>query len=236
VQPAVYRVAHQRLILSGIRLGLAALGVAGSLAAGTEGAAAGVALALGAGICSLALVTDRRWLLLGRPEAEALPADVRRAPLARAVAEGMLPSTAGVALLAAVSLFFEPLLAAVLAGILAGMGIVGLVSCAEVALWERRTGARLYADADVHTRRYVAPAVPAERTDAVPAAASIPDRSVPSGTAADPAAARAADPAADPAAADAADATADPAADPVADPTGANPAATNPAAAARNGK
>ena len=152
----MYRVVHQRLALSSLRLGLAAVAFAGSIAAGAGFAAAGVGLALGAAICGLALVTDRRWLLLGTPSAEPLPDDVRRAPLARAVAEGMLPSTAGVAVLAVASLFFEPVLTAVLAGILAGMGIVSLVSCVEVALWERRTGKRLFADADVHTRRYVA--------------------------------------------------------------------------------
>jgi hypothetical protein len=154
----VYRVTHQRLALSAIRLALAAVALVGSIAAGAEAAAAGVGLALGAAICGLALVTDRRWLLLGKPEAEPLPDDVRRASLARAVADGMLPSTAGVAVLAAASLAFEPILTAVLGGILAGMGIVSLVSCAEVALWERRTGAQLLADADVHTRRYVASA------------------------------------------------------------------------------
>ncbi|HEX6724888.1 MAG TPA: hypothetical protein VF073_06555, partial [Gaiella sp.] len=156
VPPAVYRVVHQRLALSGIRLGLALLGFLGSILAGADGAAAGVGLALGAAICGLALVTDRRWLLLGKPKAEPLPEDVRRAPLARAVVEGMLPSTAGVAVLAAASLVFEPILTAVLAGILAGMGIVSLVSCVEVGLWERRTGTQLFADADVHTRRFIA--------------------------------------------------------------------------------
>ena len=153
--PAVYRVVHQRLVLSGIRLALAGVAFAGSIVAGADGRAAGVGLALGAGICGLALVTDRRWLLLGTPKADPLPVDVRRASLVRAVADGMLPSTVGVAALAAVSLVFEPILTAVLAGILTGMGIVSLVSCVEVALWERRTGSELLADADVHTRRYV---------------------------------------------------------------------------------
>ena len=36
-------------------------------------------------------------------------------------------------------------------------GGVSLVSCVEVALWERRTDTHLFADADVHTRRYVTP-------------------------------------------------------------------------------
>ena len=100
----MYRVVHQRLALSSLRLGLAAVAFAGSIAAGAGFAAAGVGLALGAAICGLALVTDRRWLLLGTPSAEPLPDDVRRAPLARAVAEGMLPSTAGVAVLAVASI------------------------------------------------------------------------------------------------------------------------------------
>ena len=156
----MYRVVHQRLALSGLRLGLAAVAAAGSIAAGAEPRGAGVGLALGAAICGLALVTDRRWLLLGKASAEPLPDDVRSAPLLRSVAEGMLPSTAGVAVLAAISLFFEPILAAVLAGILAGMGIVSLVSCIEVALWERRTDTLLFADADVHTRRYTRPPAP----------------------------------------------------------------------------
>ena len=153
--PAVYRVVHQRIVLSGIRLTLAGLGFAGSILAGADGRAAAVGLALGTGICALALVTDRRWLLLGTPAAEPLPEAVRRASLARAVADGMLPSTVGVAVLAAAALFFEPILSAVLAGVLAGMGVVSLVSCVEVALWERRTDTHLFADADVHTLRYV---------------------------------------------------------------------------------
>jgi hypothetical protein len=157
VTPAVYRVSEQRLVLSCVRLGLGALAFAGAVLAGADVAAAGVGAGVGAAVCALALLTDRRWLLFRAPSAETLPADARRAPLARAVLSGMLPSTAGVAILAAVSLAFEPLLAAVLAGVLAGMGVVSLASWVEVVLWERRAGATMYADYDVHTRRYVAP-------------------------------------------------------------------------------
>lgn len=158
MSPAVYRVCHQRLVLSGVRLGLGAVFAGAALAAGAAAGPAGVAVALGAGICCLALLTDRRWLLLRSPSTEPLPEGAGSFPLRRAVASGVLPSTAGVAVLAAASLAFEPILAAVLAGILAGMGIVGLASCVEVVLWERRERLLLFADADVHTRRYVAPA------------------------------------------------------------------------------
>jgi tellurite resistance protein TehA-like permease len=161
VPPAVYRVTHQRLALSGVRLGLAVVGLLGSVAAGAETAAALVGVAVGAGISALALVTDRRWLLLGAPSAEQLPDGARPASLARAVASGLLPSTVGVTVLAAAALAFQPILTAVLAGILAGMGIVSLVSAIEVVLWERREGSHLFADIDLHTRRYVAAAPPA---------------------------------------------------------------------------
>ena len=157
MQPVVYRVTHQRLALSGIRLGLAALGFVRSIVAGADAAAAGVGLALGAGICGLALVTDRRWLLLGKPTAEPLPESAGRAPLTRAVASGLLPSTVGVAVLVAASLVFQPILAAVLAGILAGMGIVGLVSWLEVMLWSDRRTCTSSPTSHVHTRRYISP-------------------------------------------------------------------------------
>lgn len=155
--PTVYRVAPQRLVLSSVRLALAAAGFVASVVAGAGGDAAGVGVALGAGVACLALLTDRRWLLLGRPSFAPLPGDARREPLSRSVWSGMLPSTAGVAALGVVSLAFEPILASVLAGILAGMGIVSLASWVEVVLWERREGVGVFADADVHTRRYVAP-------------------------------------------------------------------------------
>jgi hypothetical protein len=162
VSPAVYSVRRQRVALSGIRLVLAVLGLVGSILAGADAAAAGVGAALGAAVCGLALLTDRRWLLFRAPSAASLPEDARRAPLGRVVLGGMVPSTAGVAILAAVSLAFEPLLGAVLAGVLGGMGLVSLASWAEVVLWERRAGVTLFADADVHTRRYVVPAQPPE--------------------------------------------------------------------------
>jgi hypothetical protein len=89
--------------------------------------------------------------------------------LTRAVAEGLLPSTVGVALLTGIALAFRPLLGAVLAGILAGMGIVSLISVLELALWERREHTVLFGDVDVHTRRYVAPAQHADDTAAAAA-------------------------------------------------------------------
>lgn len=154
---AVYRVSQQRLALSCVRLVLGALALGGALLVGAGVAQAGIAAALGAAVCGLALLTDRRWLLFRAPTADPLPDGARRVALGGAVLRGMVPSTVGVAILAAVSLGFEPLLAAILAGVLLGMGIVSLASWAEVVLWERRAEVTLFADADVHTRRYVSP-------------------------------------------------------------------------------
>lgn len=154
--PAVYRVSQQRLVLSCVRLGLGALGLLGAIVAGGDAVQAVVGAALGAAVCGLALLTDRRWLFLRVPSADPLPDDARHVGVAGAVARGTVPSTAGLAVLTAVSLGFEPLLTGVLAGVLLGMGVVSLASWAEVVLWERRADVTLYADVDVHTRRYVA--------------------------------------------------------------------------------
>ena len=54
------------------------------------------------------------------------------------MAKGLLPSTVGVTALLVASLGFEPVLAAVLAGILAGMGGVGFAAFVEISLLERQ--------------------------------------------------------------------------------------------------
>jgi len=49
----------------------------------------------------------------------------------------------------------EPALAALLAGILAGMGIVALVFAFELLLWERARGVRLLSTPGLKTELYV---------------------------------------------------------------------------------
>ena len=53
----------------------------------------------------------------------------------RAIGASLLPSTVGVTILAVVALFFDPLLAAALAGVLAGLGAAALIVAA--AAWAR---------------------------------------------------------------------------------------------------
>jgi hypothetical protein len=57
--------------------------------------------------------------------------------------------------LLALSLAIEPILAAVLAGLLVGMGVLTVASAADIAVWERRARRLLFADAA--RRRYAAP-------------------------------------------------------------------------------
>jgi hypothetical protein len=157
MSPAVYRLGHQLLALSGLRLALASVGFAASVAAGATARSAGLGVGFGLAASAVGLLTNRRSPLLRRLTVEPLPEQARRTPLAHAVARGLLPSTAGVTLLLVISLAFEPIMAAVLAGILGGMSAVGLLSWLQVTLWERRRGARLLTDATDSSRRYVAP-------------------------------------------------------------------------------
>jgi hypothetical protein len=146
-----------QLVLTAIRLVLGAAALAGAFLAGVERSAGGAGFAFGAGATALMLLTDRRSLLLGEPTLEPMPADAERETRRRSVTAGLYPSTVGVTLLAAASLAFEPVLSAVLAGVLAGMGVAGIVSAARIVLWERRRRARLYGEAGRGKRLFVAP-------------------------------------------------------------------------------
>ena len=153
----VFRVAQQAVGLAGARLALGVAGFGAALAAGAERNPAAVGLAFGAGASAVALVSDRRFLLFEQPTVEPLPADAEHVGPGRAIRDGLLPSTAGVAVLLAVSLAFKPILSAVLAGVLLGMGLVTVMSVVELALRERREALRYYADVSERSRRYVGP-------------------------------------------------------------------------------
>ena len=151
----VYRVVHLALALASVRLGLGAVGFLAALAAGADADAAAVALAVGAGGSIVGLVSSQRWALAEQGIDE-LPAGAERSSgLVHALGAALLPSTAVVTTLLAISLAFEPILAAVLAGVLAGMAALTVTSALDVAVWERRGARLLFADAA--RRRYDAP-------------------------------------------------------------------------------
>lgn len=152
----VYRVAHLSLSLAGVRLGLGAIGFAAALVAGAEPRAGAVALGVGVGASLVALVSSQRWALAEQPEVAPLPADAEHSgALVPTLGRALMPSTAGVTALLAISLAFEPLLAAVLAGVLAGMGALALAIFVDVVLREHRSDRHFYADAS--RRRFAAP-------------------------------------------------------------------------------
>jgi hypothetical protein len=135
------------LALAAIRI---ALGCAGAGVARARGLDGGVALAeflFGTGALAFAALADPRNRFLSlRGEPEAVPAGVSVEPVARAALTGMYPSTLALSALTIAALAFDPKLAAVLAGAIAGLGVAALVSGGQTAWQERSTRARLYAD------------------------------------------------------------------------------------------
>jgi hypothetical protein len=67
------------------------------------------------------VLTDPRSRLLKLP-----PQERRIEPWWKTALRATYPSTLGLALLAAVALAFSPMLAAVLAGVIAGLGVAGI--------------------------------------------------------------------------------------------------------------
>ena len=119
---------RQALLVAPVRLALGvgalAAAVAIELSPGTALAEAGI----GAGLIAFALISPGRRR---RPERLRLPASKPDAqPWWRVLAEAMFPSTYVVALLAGIALAFNRDLAAFLAGVLLGMGVVPLVALA----------------------------------------------------------------------------------------------------------
>jgi hypothetical protein len=149
-------------------LGVAALG--GALAGGAVGDSALAAFGLGAAFSAFAIVGDRRSLLIRRDPPEPLPDDARVAPAWRAVLDAAIPSTVGVAVLAAIALAVgQDVLAAVLGGAEAGMALAGAIAFVQLVDWERREGARLMVEIGPRGRLWVSPGTPDERRSASPA-------------------------------------------------------------------
>jgi len=122
---------------------------------------------VGMGSISRMLVTAAAAFLVFAAPAKAGQVIVVDGNHAKRVNDPTVPSKASIVL--------PPARGAVLAGVLGGMGLVSLASWAEVVLWERRAGVTLFADADVHTRRYVVPAQPPEaRPEPEPSASTAP--------------------------------------------------------------
>lgn len=118
-----------RLLLVGpLRLALSVAWLGAAYAAGGRSEALLLAFAAGAFGIAFLVPNDPRARFRGTPaEPAELPADARVAAPWLHVVHASLPSTVGVSVLAAVTLAFNPTLTALLAGILAGLGIAALL-------------------------------------------------------------------------------------------------------------
>jgi hypothetical protein len=149
----------QALSIALVRLGLAAIGLGAAIAFGTRPGAAAALFVLGAVLLLVAVLGGRRrrlvWLRLAEAEPLGLRAtfESRRRSLVRAA----YPSTIGLTVLIALALWPQPGLAALLAGILAGLGGGALEFALQLAAWERRRGARVVAEPGRKGRVFEAP-------------------------------------------------------------------------------
>jgi len=126
------------------------LGAAGFVVEEAAGAPAGPAVAtfwVGAlGIAVVVLNDPRRRLARQRQTMEPLPASAVVMMRFEAVARAVYPSTAGLVVLVGISVGLgRGLLAALLCGFLAGLGVASLVSGIGFLLRERRSGCEYYA-------------------------------------------------------------------------------------------
>ena len=145
----VIRLSLRAWVLAAVRASLSVLGFVGSVIAGAPLENALLGWVVGAILVSIILAGDPRGRRGRAPEP--LPATAVPETWRQIARTDTLPSTVGVALLTCVALPFEPVLAAILAGILGGMAVMTFVFRVRVALEERKLGGALYVDR--YTRR-----------------------------------------------------------------------------------
>lgn len=128
------------LLIAPLRLVLSLVWLGAARAVGAANGAALLAFAAGAfGTVFLASNDPRARFRRDGGDPVQLPDDARVAPAWLHAAHAAFPSTVGVSVLAAVALAFQPELTALLAGVLAGLGLAAL-------LVAYRTDGRLYLD------------------------------------------------------------------------------------------
>jgi hypothetical protein len=157
--PALVDARVQALLIAGVRLAIAVAALALARVRGLDGGHVAAFFALGVGVLLIALPASVTRRAGPRRPAEAQPLPPGRDPLPhrRALTLAMYPSTIGLTAVTAVALVVRPELAAVLAGILAGLGLAALWSAGQLALWERELGGRLFAERGKGGRVFVAP-------------------------------------------------------------------------------
>jgi hypothetical protein len=142
--PKLWRLVDRLVLVAPIRF---ALGVGCALlawAAGAQGSVTAVSFALGCVGLALVALSDRRAVLLGRPERVLVPDDALYGGRLETALAACLPSTVALTVFSLIALLFEPTLAALLAGGIAGLGLAGLVSGLRLSLQEREEQVELF--------------------------------------------------------------------------------------------
>jgi hypothetical protein len=117
------------LLLALIRFALAAVGLAGAILRGVDATVALATFGFGVMILAIAVVATRRRRWSGR--------DIRGENPLRVAISALYPSSLGLAALIVFSLVLDPQLAALMAGLLAGLALVAVAVAAQIA-WARR--------------------------------------------------------------------------------------------------
>ena len=127
-----------------IRLTLGLLLLGAARLAGAANGPALLAFVIGVfGITFVIFNDPRARFAHGTVEPLALPADAEIAPRWQQALAATVPSTIAVAVLACIALLPQPTLAALLAGVEAGLGVAGVISLGRI-------DPRLYADPSTH--------------------------------------------------------------------------------------
>jgi hypothetical protein len=145
------------LLIAPIRIGASLALLGASFVGDTPSRSLGLAFTVGAVFITFAALADRRSLLLRSRELEPelLPAEAVIDPNWRVALNAALPSTVGLSVLSLVALAAgNEVLAALLAGCVAGLGIPTVIGLFPLLAWERERAVRLYVGP--HGRRYVA--------------------------------------------------------------------------------
>jgi hypothetical protein len=132
-----------QVLLGLLRLLISAVGLALAFAAGASSTPALAAFALGLFGFVVSISSAER--VFAAPNPGPAPAHTREPAVVTLLAAAW-PSTIGVAILLAIALGVNATLAALVAGVEAGMGAAALLSAARIRASEREVGARLLFD------------------------------------------------------------------------------------------
>jgi hypothetical protein len=147
-------VATGLLVVAPIRFAVAVVLVAAARLDGLAGSATLLSFAAGALVFVAFLAGTRGRRQAAEPLPVPVPLRASYAPWWVAGLRASLPSTVGLTCLGAIALSFSAALAAVIAGLLLAIGIVALVTAAQLFQEEQRSGRRLWVGPGLQGTRY----------------------------------------------------------------------------------